>query len=112
MSRRTSRSVSRLGVGGPPVRAGTTDGTQQERRVERRHDRLPSLVLAAAWQPAPIAGIFYRVTGQDPVAHRSATVEGRTGQAGGHRVTNVLKMRGTAADHRPDAGDGVVVAGQ
>src|ERR1035437_10925798 len=90
------------GAPGVAPRASTAsmsraEGAQHDRRVERRHDRLPSLVLGAAVQPAPLAGLLQRVTGEPPVANRFASVERHPGQAVGDSIAHVLEVRSPAA---------------
>src|SRR5689334_15404993 len=90
---------------------GGTDGPQHERGVERRHHGLPSLVLMATGQSAPVQSRLYRVTGQHAVPDGPAGVEGDAGQACRHRVADVLEVRGAAADDHAEAGHSVVVTG-
>src|SRR6202012_6008345 len=68
--------TARPGLDRPAVRTGTAEGTQQERGVQRGHDRLPSLVLATVRQPGPGPGVFNGVTSEHSVAHWSTGVQG------------------------------------
>src|SRR5215471_7516491 len=96
-----ARSMSRL-----------AQGAEDDRGVEGRHYRLPSLVLGAAGQAAAGPGLLQGVTGQDPVANRRPGVKSDPGQPVSDGVTDVVEVGRAAADHRAEAGDGVVAAGQ
>src|SRR5438094_35627 len=84
---------------------------ENDRGVESRHYRLPSLVLGTAVKPAARPGLLQGVTGQHAVANRLPGVEGDPGQAVGHRLTDILEVGCAAADHRADAHDRVVACG-
>ena len=70
------------------------------------------LSSAAAVQPAAVTGLLQGVTGEHPVANRVSGVQRDPGQPVGHRVADVLEVRGAAADHRAQAGHRVVAGGQ
>src|ERR1022692_3113176 len=74
MSLRVPATVRSSAVRSSAVRF-PAEGTQHERGLERGHDRLPSLVLAAAVLPAAFAGLLQGVTGQHPVANWFAGVQ-------------------------------------
>src|SRR5260370_29827641 len=75
MSRAVSSSAGLCAPAVPAFRAGGAEGAQHERRVEGGHDRLPSFVLTAAVQPAPLAGPFPRGTREHPPCPRRARVK-------------------------------------
>src|SRR5207245_10501744 len=93
------------------LRGRFADGPQHERGVERRHHGLPSLVLMATGQSAPVQSRLYRVTRQHTVTYRSPGVESDPGEARRHRVADVLEVRSAAADDHPETGHGVGVKG-
>src|SRR5579871_6330100 len=96
-----TRSMSLRGGGN---RAGLAEGAQHERGIESRHHCLPSLVFLATGQAAPVQSRLYRVTGEYAVPDRSPGVERDPGQAGCHRVADVLEVGRTAADDHAQAG--------
>src|ERR1700685_2499627 len=97
-------SVLKLSLHGEGRLVSAADGPEQESDLERRDHGLPSLVLVAPGQAASVTSRLYRVTGEHAVAHRSAGVESHPGQARGHRVADVLEVRGAAANDGAQAG--------
>src|SRR6266496_4162426 len=83
--------------------SGPAQRAENDRGVESRHYRLPSLVLCTAVKPAACPGLLQGVTGQHPVANRRPGVEGDPGEAVGHRLTDVLEVGCATANHRADA---------
>src|SRR4051812_8975762 len=86
----------------------TTHLAQQQRRLDRSHRGLLSLVLARSGESAPVERLLLVVAGEHAEPYRDAGVEGDTGEPVGDGPADVLEVRCATADDDAQSDDRVV----
>ena len=92
-------------IGRPAARAAPARSCSAARQASA------PLSSAAPGPPERATRLLAGVAGEHAVADRGALVQRDPGQPGGHRVADVLEVRGAAADHHAQRDDGVVARG-
>src|SRR3954447_26047475 len=86
----------------------TTHLAQQQRRLDRSHRGLLSLVLARSGESAAVERLLLVVAGEHAEPYRDAGVQGDTGEPVGGRLADVVEVRRPPADDDTEGDDRVV----
>src|SRR5881275_2792552 len=86
----------------------TTHLAQQQRRLDRSHRGLLSLVLARSGESAPLERLLLVVAGEHAEPYRDTGVQSDAGETVRDRATDVFEVRRAAADDDAESDHGVV----